>query len=55
MFTVASGHLSKLFGGPIYWTDIWKARSIRSRCSGARSIEPFAGGRWQLGCMRAQG
>jgi len=21
---LASGHLSKLFGGPIHWTDIWK-------------------------------
>jgi hypothetical protein len=21
---LATGHLSKLFGGPIYWTDIWK-------------------------------
>ena len=21
---LAAGHLSKLFGGPIHWTDIWK-------------------------------
>jgi hypothetical protein len=21
---LATGHLSKLFGGPIHWTDIWK-------------------------------
>ncbi len=24
MFTLPRGHLSKLFGGPIHWTDVWK-------------------------------
>jgi hypothetical protein len=21
---LAAGHLSKLFGGPVHWTDVWK-------------------------------